>query len=155
MFIRKDVFKKVGGFNPEIIPAEEIEFANRAIKAFYKVYMDPETNLIHYARSNFKKFFKQIFRFGRSKINTIRRKAQPLKLIYLLPLISVVLGVALIIGSFFSAFIFKTLISLVGIYLAFDILIALISILENRESKNILLIFTVPIMHLAYPQPKE
>jgi len=150
MFIRKRVYSEMGGFDPNIIPAEEIDFASRAIKKGYKVYMDPQAYVAHFARSNFKKFFRQIFRFGKSKINTIKRRIIPLKLIYLLPIITILLFPAFVIISFFSRILFEILIAGLILYFCFIFIASIASLINTKRAISILLIFTIPLMHLAY-----
>jgi len=150
MFIRRKVYSEIGGFNPEIIPAEEIDFAARIIKKGYKIYIDPQVYLIHFARSDIKRFFRQIFRFGRSKINTIRRRTTPLKMIYLLPLVTLIFFPILLIFSLFSSFLLRISISLLLLYLIFDIIAVFDSLVRTHRLISILLIFTIPLTHLAY-----
>ena len=76
MMMRKGLFEKVGGFDPQIIPGEEIDFAKRTIIKGYKVYYEPKFFLVHYARSNPIKFAKQIFRFGKARVDLIRKRSQ-------------------------------------------------------------------------------
>jgi GT2 family glycosyltransferase len=150
MFIRKSVFEKIGGFNPDIIPAEEIDFAARAIKSSYEVYMDPESYLIHFARSNPKKFFRQIFRFGRSKINTMRRKTIDFNIIFLIPVFALIFFLGLIIESFFSLIVLNLTLFFLGIYFIFILLSSIISLIATKRLVSLFLILTIPLMHFAY-----
>lgn len=150
MFIRKSVYKKIGGFNPEIIPAEEIDFAARAIKADYIVYMDPEVYVVHYARSNIKKFFRQIFRFGRSKINTIRRRVINPSIMFFIPVFTlIIVPLMLLLGIYSNQILLLDGLFFV-LYFIFVLIAAFISLISSLKLKSLLLILTIPLMHLAY-----
>lgn len=150
MFIRKKAYQKIGGFNPEIIPAEEIDFASRAIKNGFKVYMNPKVSVFHFARSNFRTFFKQIFRFGKSKIISIKIGSQPAKFIYFLPALAVLLPPIFVLSSFLSYLVLDAALLLLVIYFLFVIIASVCSIAETKNPGSILLILTIPIMHFAY-----
>lgn len=150
MLIRKRVFEEIRGFDTEIIPAEENDFANRAIKKGWKVLMDPEFNLIHYARSSIRKFIKQIFRFGKAKINSMRRGAQPVKSQYFLPLLAVLGFPILVILSFMNSWIAELFFVFVMLYFYFVLFCSLVSIFENKKFSNIFLLLTIPLLHFSY-----
>jgi GT2 family glycosyltransferase len=150
MVIRKAVYEKIGGFDPKIIPAEELDFASRTIKNGFRVIQDPDFFLIHHARSNPFKFFKQVFRFGRSKINTIKKRIQPLKTPYLLPLMVLLLfPIFFILGFFIREFFYLLGVGFI-LYFIFVLIAVLDSIMQTKNPLNVLLFITIPYMHTAY-----
>jgi GT2 family glycosyltransferase len=150
MFIRKEVFKKIGGFKEELKYAEENDYAIRTVKAGYKAYRDNELYLFHYARSDFKKFFLQIFRFGAAKITSVDRRIEPFKPVYLAPLLALIYFPVFLVASFFSIYVLEFLLASLGLYLLFDLIAALEAAIRTKDSSNILLLVTIPYMHIAY-----
>jgi len=149
MFIRKSLFYKIKGFNPKIIPAEEIDFANRVIKAGLKVIKDPNVYLYHYARSGIYKFVKQIFRFGMSKSNTVLNR-QPFKPVYALPPLAILLAPVLLFLSYFIPLFKYLTMTLILMYFIAVLACSMYSIIEDRYLGNIFLSITIPLMHLSY-----
>lgn len=146
MMIRKGVYKSVGGFNPKLIPGEELDFTFRAIERGWRVYMDPKFYLIHYARSNFKNFFKQIFRYGATKLKT----PQPVKFISMIPIFAIFFMLSLIVLTLISHLFASLSILFLMFYFFVVLTCAIESILRTKELKDIFLIITIPLMHLAY-----
>lgn len=150
MFIRKNLYGKIKGFNPKIIPAEEIDFAHRTIKAGFKVIKDPNVYLYHYARSGVYKFVKQIFRFGMSKSNTLFNGIQPFKPVYALPPLAILLApILLFLSCFILSFKYFTMLC-VGLYFIAVLVCSMYSIIEDKYLSNIFLGITIPLMHLSY-----
>lgn len=61
---RKEVFKKAGNFNPELLRTEDNEMHYRIRQAGYKLYCDCDIVSYQYARSDFKKMVKQKYGNG-------------------------------------------------------------------------------------------
>lgn len=84
MGIRKNVFEDVRGYG-DFICGEDIELSIRVIKAGYKVKLIPEAFVYHKRRTNFKSFFRQVYRFGAARINIFYRHRSELKITHLFP----------------------------------------------------------------------
>jgi cellulose synthase/poly-beta-1,6-N-acetylglucosamine synthase-like glycosyltransferase len=84
MGIKKDVFEKVNGF-ALLKVSEDIDLSIRMYKAGYKVCLVPEAHVFHKRRTDFKQFFKQVFRFGAGRINIGRLHKGELKLAHTIP----------------------------------------------------------------------
>jgi glycosyltransferase involved in cell wall biosynthesis len=84
MGFSRDVYNQCFGF---IITrmAEDLELSIRIIEAGFKVGFVPEAYVYHKRRSNFKQFFKQLFFFGRGRINILRFYPHQLKLLHAMP----------------------------------------------------------------------
>ncbi len=150
MFVKKNVFKKIGGFEEDLRYAEENDFALRARKAGYDVWMDNELYVYHYARSSFKKFFRQIFNFGAAKIKTIKENIQPFKFVYIIPMLALIYFPIFLIGSFFSVYVLSMLVTFLVFYAALVLIATIEAIVRTMDISNVLLLFTVPYMHIAY-----
>ncbi len=86
MGISKAVYEKTGGY---IITrmAEDLEFSIRIEKAGFKMGLIPEAKVYHKRRTNLVQFFKQLFFFGRGRVNIFRFYKSELKFVHLFPLL--------------------------------------------------------------------
>jgi GT2 family glycosyltransferase len=66
--IKRDVFINSGGFDTRLYPNEENEFFNRLLSSGIKLFYDPGAIVYRYSRKNLADFFKQIFRYGRGRM---------------------------------------------------------------------------------------
>lgn len=83
MGIRRDTIGKVGGFRE--MYSEDIDMSTRIKNAGYKIGLLPDQYVYHKRRVDFKKFFKQVNVFGKSRITLHLLYPGSLKLVHLLP----------------------------------------------------------------------
>lgn len=77
------VYEKVGGFRE--MYSEDIDMSTRIKNAGFKVGLLPEQKVYHKRRVDFKKFFRQVYVFGKSRITLHFLYPGSLKLVHLLP----------------------------------------------------------------------
>ena len=63
-FIKKDVFKKLGGFDENIWPGEDTKLFLQLIQNNYKIAYSPDIYIYHKRRQNFKELSKQHYNYG-------------------------------------------------------------------------------------------
>src|SRR3989338_9718531 len=63
-FVRKDVFKKINGFNVNLYPGEDPEFFARAKKNGFRTAYVPNVIIYHKRRATLPKFMEQFFKYG-------------------------------------------------------------------------------------------
>ncbi|SMG45939.1 Glycosyl transferase family 2 [Marivirga sericea] len=85
MGISKEVFEKTDGYNITRM-GEDIEFSIRIEKAGFKTGLIPDAKVYHKRRTKLSQFYKQLFFFGRGRINIFRFYKSELKAVHLLPL---------------------------------------------------------------------
>lgn len=85
MGIRADVFKTVHGFNTNLRFGEDIDFSTRVIKSGYKTRLFPSAWVWHKRRTDFRKFFKQVYNSGIARITLYLLYPDTLKVVHLLP----------------------------------------------------------------------
>lgn len=100
MGIRRDVYEKLKGFSPMRF-GEDIDFSIRLFKNGYKVCLFPEAWVYHKRRTDWKKFFRQVYNSGIARINLYIKYPDSLKLVHLLPAVFTAGVLFFIIGSFF------------------------------------------------------
>lgn len=84
MGISKTAFEKNGGYSL-LKCAEDIELSIRLMHQSYKVVLIPEAFVYHKRRTNFKQFYRQVFRFGAARINIFRLYRNELKITHVFP----------------------------------------------------------------------
>jgi hypothetical protein len=78
---------------------EDIDFSYRIVEAGYQPRLFPKAWVWHKRRTDFKKFFRQVYHSGMARINLEKRHPGTLKLVHLLPTVFTVGVIALIILS--------------------------------------------------------
>jgi glycosyltransferase involved in cell wall biosynthesis len=143
-FSRK-LYETIGGFKITRM-GEDIEFSIRALRAGFKSALLPEAYIYHKRRSSFSQFYKQLFFFGRARINISRFYPNELKIVHLLPLaftvfcfltvISVAISVKLFL--FFAAIllVYSVLIFIDSLYLSKSIEVAFKSVVAAFVQLN-------------------
>ncbi len=101
MGVRRDVYLKLGGFSPMrfskmSLYGEDIDFSIRIFKNGYSCRLFPEAWVWHKRRTDFKKFWRQVYNSGLARINLYKKYPEALKLVHALPAVFTV-GVAFLL----------------------------------------------------------
>lgn len=98
----RDVFKKIGGYDEELVRNQDDEFNFRLIQNGGKIWLDPSVNSVYYPRSNLGKLFKQYYQYGLYKVRVIQKRSGFASWRHLVPglfvfslIMSVLLGIIL------------------------------------------------------------
>ena len=86
MGIRRDVYQQLGGFS-KMRFGEDIDFSYRIVEAGYQPQLFPEAWVWHKRRTDFRKFFRQVYNSGIARINLEMRHPGTMKLVHLLPMV--------------------------------------------------------------------
>lgn len=84
MGVRRDVYQKLGGFS-KMRFGEDIDFSIRIFKAGCRCRLFPGAWVYHKRRTDFRKFWRQVFNSGIARINLYKKHPESLKLVHLLP----------------------------------------------------------------------
>ena len=84
MGIRREVYQDLGGFS-KMRFGEDIDFSIRIFKAGYRCRLFPDAWVWHKRRTDWRKFFKQVYNSGIARINLYKKYPESLKLVHLLP----------------------------------------------------------------------
>ena len=84
MGIKSDVYKALNGFS-KMRFGEDIDFSIRIFDNGYSCRLFPEAWVYHKRRTDFRKFFKQVYNSGVARINLYKKYPSSLKLVHLLP----------------------------------------------------------------------
>lgn len=148
MGIRRNVYMELKGFS-KMRFGEDIDFSIRIFKAGKRCRLFPEAWVWHKRRTDFRKFYRQVYNSGIARINLYKKYPESLKLVHLLPMVFTVgvifLVLLLCIGLFFSfAPSLSSASKAIGLFLCicaiipvllYSLLILLDSTLQNKSIK--------------------
>ena len=86
MGIRRDIYQQLGGFS-KMRFGEDVDFSYRIVEAGYQPQLVPEAWVWHKRRTDFRKFFRQVYNSGIARINLEKRHPGTMKLVHLLPMV--------------------------------------------------------------------
>ena len=98
MGIRRDVYQQLGGFS-KMRFGEDIDFSYRIVEAGYRPQLFPKAWVWHKRRTDFRKFFRQVYNSGIARINLEKRHPGTMKLVHLLPTVFTIGVIGLILIS--------------------------------------------------------
>mgnify|MGYP002620249491 FL=1 len=127
MGIRRDVYLELGGFS-KMRFGEDIDFSYRIVEAGHQPRLFPEAWVWHKRRTDFRKFFRQVYNSGIARINLEKRHPGTMKLVHLLPTVFTVGVIGLLLPSIFYP------LALVPI-IFYSMIICIDSTVKNRSLK--------------------
>lgn len=86
MGVKRDVYNALEGFS-KMRFGEDIDFSTRIFKGGYQCRLFPEAWVWHKRRTDFRKFFRQVYNSGIARINLYKKYPESLKLVHLLPMV--------------------------------------------------------------------
>ncbi|MBQ6064754.1 MAG: glycosyltransferase [Prevotella sp.] len=86
MGIRRDVYATLGGFS-KMRFGEDIDFSYRIVEAGHETRLFPSAWVWHKRRTDFRKFWRQVYNSGIARINLEKRHPGTMKLVHLLPMV--------------------------------------------------------------------
>ena len=98
MGVNRNVYQQLGGFS-KMRFGEDIDFSYRIVEAGYKTQLLPTAWVWHKRRTDFRKFFRQVYNSGIARINLEKRHPGTLKLVHLLPTVFTIGVFALLLLS--------------------------------------------------------
>lgn len=97
MGFSKAVYEKVGGYREMI--GEDIDLSMKIKEAGFKTALFKEAYVYHKRKIDFKKFYKQVYTFGKARILLSKLHKNALKLVFLLPVCFVLGNILLVLLS--------------------------------------------------------
>ncbi len=142
------IFEKIGKFDEELVRNQDDEFNYRVVQAGGRIFFDTGISLKYYGRGDLKQLWKQFMQYGYWKVyvnrkhkavTTLRQLVPPLFVLFLflIPFLFLINLPAGFIG-----------VSIFGVYLVLDLLVAAIAARSIPEFNSIVVIF--PILHISY-----
>jgi len=125
MGISKRAFEATGGYSSMRF-GEDIDFSLRLVEAGYTTRLIGDAAVFHKRRTDFKKFYKQVFNSGVARINLFKLHPASLKIVHVFPSLFVGFTLLTIIASCFDI---RLAIPFVGYFAV----LAIHSLLINKE----------------------
>lgn len=100
MGVERGMFEQLKGFDEAMRFGEDVDFSMRVYEAGGAVALIPNAWVYHKRRTDFRKFFKQVYNSGAARIDLTQRHEGSLKLIHLLPSFATVLFVLFVLVGF-------------------------------------------------------
>ena len=148
---KRSVFKKIGGYDEELIRNQDDELNSRLIQNNGKIWIDPSIKSSYYTRSSLFSFAKQYFQYGFYKVRVMQKRGSVSSIRHIVPSIFVSIFLTFFILRYLN--IQNSLIDLVMIiYFTFNMVFSLKFTFKNNFSliSWISLFFTYFIMHFSY-----
>ena len=136
MGIRREVYNKLEGFS-KMRFGEDIDFSIRIFKAGCKCRLFPGAWVYHKRRTDFRKFWRQVYNSGIARINLYKKYPESLKLVHLLPMVFTVgVGICCILAMT-GVLIKAPLLTALGLLplLLYSLLIFTDSSIQNKSIK--------------------
>lgn len=105
MGIRREVFESLNGFS-KMRFGEDIDLSIRIFNAAYSCRLFPDAWVYHKRRTDFRKFFRQVYNSGIARINLYKKYPTSLKIVHLLPAGFTVGLIVFVIAGLFSPWFF-------------------------------------------------
>ena len=158
MGIRRDVYQELGGFS-KMRFGEDIDFSIRIFKAGKRCRLFPKAWVWHKRRTDFRKFWKQVYNSGIARINLYKKYPDSLKLVHLLPMVFTVGTTCLLLLILSGLFllcvpilnIIGSLLVMIGLMplLLYSIIISVDSTMQNNSLKIGLLSIAAAFIQLT------
>lgn len=149
---RREVFQKIGLFNPKLTRGQDMEFNMRLRAAGGRTLLAPDVEITYYARSSLITFLRHNFRNGAWAILPFRYSAvRPVALRHLVPLMFVLALLASVTLAALRSSTWWILAGIAGAYLGVSLATAAQIAVRQRQSGFLVLMpvaFTA--LHLAY-----
>ena len=131
--VRREVYQQLSGFSTErfskmSLYGEDLDFSLRIYKNGYSCRLFPEAWLWHKRRTDFRRFWRQVYNSGYARINLWRKYPEALKLVHLLPAVFTIGVIGCLLLALFWPY------ALVPIVL-YCLLILIDSSIRNRSLK--------------------
>lgn len=147
MGISREVFEKTGGYKITRM-GEDIEFSIRIKKMGFKTALIENAYVYHKRRTSFLQFFRQLFFFGRARINISRFHPGQIRIVHTLPIFFIA---GLIISLAAVVLSLPYINQLIYLYLIFGIVIGIDSFRTEKSLKiSLLSIFASFIQLTGY-----
>lgn len=149
MLFRRDVFMQLGGFDPGFYPGEEMKASFMTSRLGYTLIFNPNAPVFHYPKQTFRGFWKQIYRYGATRIRLMRSGVE-VEWGPMVPGLWVLSIVLLGVGAWFSQWLLYLLMVEFVLYAFVIAWFTLEVVLQTGRWSDLLLLFMQPFMHLSY-----
>lgn len=149
MAYRQEAFDRMGGFDPDFWPGEEMMASCRTQRLGYRLVFNPMATVYHYPRHTLGRFWRQMWGYGATRTRLIRMGA-PFEASSIVPAVWAALtGVTAVGALFHRLFLWLFLADMLCYALVCAGITAEMFVRSKRVS-DLLLFFVIPFMHVSY-----
>ena len=151
-FYRRDIFRRIGGFNEHLERSQDFEFNLRLKEAGGRILMVPDIVSRYYARSSLRGYLEQNWNNGRWAVLACLRSGRiPLRWRHMMPGAVVVLGILLLLLAPFWATAGLLFLAACATYLLLALLASVVTAVNRKDSKLLVLMPVMfPALHVCY-----
>lgn len=149
MVFRREAMERLGGFDPAFYPGEEMVAAFRTARMGYALVFDSEAYVFHYPKTTFRGFWRQIFRYGATRVRLIRAGVD----VEWTPLVPAAWVASLVVCAALAAVHVAgswLLAANVAAYFLVALAVTAEVVWQTRRFADSLLLPLLPFMHVAY-----
>jgi len=143
---RKDIFEKVGLFDPLMTPNEDAEFNIRILRYGGRIYLNGDLKVKYTPRGSVVELMKQYFRYGQGRCRTFKKHRKFTSIRQIIPPLWVILTIILIGMGFIS----KSYLVPLTAYLLALLVVAVGGVFKKRDVSLLLSPICFVIMHYAW-----
>lgn len=143
---RKDIFNKIGLFDPEMTPNEDAELNLRILESGGKIYLNSNIRVQYFPRDSIGKLFKQYYHYGEGRCRSFKKHKKLISIRQIIPPLWVILTIICLFLNFFSYIYIYPLTLYLGILLFSSIYVAL----KRQEMSILLSPICFVVMHYAW-----
>ena len=147
---KKDVFKRIGGFDPDLIRNQDDELNARLRKAGGKILLDPSIQCTYFARPTLMQIGRMFYQYGYFKPLAAYKIGKAYTIRQLVPPAFVAMVILLATGALFSNIIFYFFLALLFTYFIAISFAALSAVLRAGIRVVLWLPVVFSVMHFAY-----
>lgn len=144
---RKEIFDKIGLFNPELPRSEDNDFNSRIRANGGKIYMAADIQVIYYCRDTVKGLLDQAIKNGNALFLTFRKNPRAMNIRHYIPFLFVL---SLVISPFMCWFVPFTRWVFVAEGLLYVMLDILFSLTHGKKIHFFYKLFVYPLFHISY-----
>ena len=148
---RKEVFKKIGLFNENLVRSQDMEFNLRLKKAGGKILLAPDIVCYYYPKSNFWDFFLHNIQDGIWAVYPLKFVKMPFKFRHYIPFVFVFSLLATALLGLFSQIFFCLFLLILGLYFLANMYFSIKICLEQKNLRYLLVMpVAFAVRHFGY-----
>ena len=150
MGLSRSLWQKIGGFG-NLRHGQDIEFSNRIIKSGAKIRFIEAAHVYHKRRTNFRRFFRQVFNWGIARINLYKIDKSMLEPLHAAPAIATLfIFLVMILAIFYKPFFNVLIVGLISFLLLMTYSIIDSYKLYKDFKPGLLLPYVMPAQIIGY-----
>ena len=148
---KRNVFKKIGGYDIELLRNQDDEFNFRMLQQDLKIWLHPSIKSYYYPKNSIHRLFMQYFQYGFFKIRVFQKRSAAASFRHIIPLIFII-NLFFAIYSLLVTDFYMPIIILGVFYTSISIVFSIREALKNFDNGFSLIFLPICFLtlHIAY-----